>query len=71
MVFRRIKLRRLCWQGLIYRGVVISCSMFFFWLLDGDSGRAVKLSVGWGAVNISLYYAYHYVWHRLVKLGAE
>ena len=69
--WRKIKVQLLLAQGLIYRVFIIGCNFLFFLILTKDINAAFKVSLGWNAINILLYYLFHYVWAKRIKLGKE
>lgn len=69
--WRKIKVKVLAIQGLVYRVFIIGCAFLFFLLLTKDMEAAFKISIGWSAVNMILYYGFHYVWAKRFKVGKE
>lgn len=69
MHLRSIRLKILAWQGIIYRVFIICCNTAFFWILTGEFKIAISVSLAWNAINMGLYYLYHYSFARLFKLG--
>lgn len=66
---RKIRLKILGWQGIIYRLFIILCNTIFFWILTGEFRIAITISIGWNIINMCLYYLYHYFFARAFKLG--
>lgn len=77
MQWRKINLRMLIEQGLLYRTIVIVVNGLFNTfaiklIMAGYVGEGFAASLVWNlCVNMPLYYAYHYPWHSLVKLGKK
>lgn len=69
--WRKIKVKVLAWQGLVYRVFIIGCNFMFFLVLTKDVETAFKISIGWNIINMLLYYAFHYLWGKRFKLGKE
>jgi len=69
--WRKIRVSILVGQGILYRTFIILCNFLFFFLILNEAGKAAKFSLGWNAINICLYYMFHYVWARLFKLGKD
>ncbi len=74
MKLRKIKIKLLAWQGLVYRVLVIGVSALFLAL--GIEQIIVRFGVVgtaliWGVINMVLYYLYHYVFLRLFKFGEK
>ena len=71
---RNIKTGLLLESGAIYRIFVICVNAVFFWL---GAKRAMEhygpigASLIWNAINMGLYYLYHYWFARLFKIGKE
>jgi len=68
---RKIKLKVLLLQGLGYRIFVALCCGIFIYALTGDKKLATSASIGWSLINMVLYYLYHYVFLRFVKMGRD
>lgn len=71
MPWRKIKLRMLFEQGVSYRLFVICSYILVLLVVYKDISKAFKLSIAVNAINISLYFIFHYVWGRLFKLGKD
>ena len=70
-MWRKIRIRILIWQGIIYRLFIVCCSFVFFLIITREPLQAFKFSLGWALVNILLYFLFHYVWGRMFKLGKD
>lgn len=69
---RKIRKGRLLVSGLVYRSLVVCCDAIFLAVaidvaLDrlGNVGTAVTMNI----MTLIVYYAYHYAFARLFKLG--
>lgn len=77
MKFRKIRVDRLALSGAAYRMVVIAANVPFNYfcvrrIIDDRVAGALVASLVWHlGVNMPLYYVYHYLFARLVKLGRE
>jgi hypothetical protein len=71
MKWRRIRIKILLSQGILYRCFIIACNFLFFFIIMKDTGKALKFSISWNIINMILYYTFHYVWARIFKLGKE
>jgi len=69
--FRKIKLKLLFAEGIVYRGFIICVQTIFFWILTGSFRWAIGTSLAWNCVNMCCYYLYHYVFLRMFKMGKE
>jgi len=69
MKLRKIKIKVLTLQGIIYRIFIICCNTIFFRVITGEWKLAIKGSLLWNSINVTLYYLYHYFWAKLFKLG--
>ena len=69
MHLRSIRLKILVWQGAGYRIFIVISEIGFLWLVTGKLTFAVSVSIIWNAINMGLYYLYHYLFARLFKLG--
>jgi len=68
---RKIKLRVLVLQGIVYRVFIIACNIVFFLVITGKFNFAIKISLLWSIVNLTIYYIYHYVFLKLFKMGVD
>lgn len=71
MKLRKINIKRLAWSGIIYRLFIILCNSLFFLLgveyLLEQYGAIVSALI-WNAINMMLYYLYHYWFLRFFKM---
>lgn len=71
---RRIRNRRLLISGIVYRVLVIFINGIFFWLgvrACLDAVGPIGASLIWNAINMIIYFTYHYPFARLFKLGVD
>ncbi len=68
---RRIKTRRLLVSGLVYRGIILLVESLTLYALKGKWMWALETSLLLNVVSLCTYYIYHYIFARLVKLGAN
>ena len=71
MFWRRINIKRLVGGGVFYRLFIIVANTIFFRIITGDWKIAIKGSLLWNSVNVTLYYLYHYCFFSSFKLGEE
>jgi len=69
--FREIHTKRLVGGGVGYRLSVIAIQTLVFWAWTGRFKAALGASVGWNIINVLWYFAYHYLFARLVKIGRD
>jgi hypothetical protein len=70
METREIRLKTLLWQGMAYRLFsILVRDLGFFWIILGDLGRAIGVSLAASAVDMVFYYLFHYFWARVFRLG--
>lgn len=71
---RKIRNGLLVASGIVYRCLVVACTALFFSLgvkpLIEQCGP-VGAAVIWGVVNMCIYYAYHFLFAKLFKLGKD
>jgi len=68
---RKINLKLLLAQGVLYRLVVILVYMLFMWVYTGKFVKSIELSIIWGLINFGIYYIYHYLFLKRFKVGVE
>ena len=71
---RQINMWLLVRSGMVYRIIVISVNaLFFYWGVKValDKFGAIGASLIWNAINMCLYYLYHYTFAKLFRLGKE
>ena len=74
MKLRKIKIKLLAVQGIIYRIIVILINALFFAIGAKEAMErygALGASLIWNSINMTLYYLYHYVFLRLFKFGEK
>jgi len=69
MLWRKINLDLLLKSGLAYRLFILCAQTLFLWVTTGEFKLAFGASVVWNGINLLLYYAYHYMFHRMFKMG--
>ena len=75
MKLRKIKLKVLLLEGVLYRIHIIIIQSIFWYLLFGyttgvwEWSWAISSSVLWNICNTILYYNYHYWFARIFKMG--
>jgi len=74
MKLRKIKIKILGLQGIIYRIFIIICNALFFAIGAKQAMEkygALGASLIWNSINMSLYFLYHYFWAKVFKLGEK
>ena len=69
MKLRKIKLRWLGINSVLYRIHIILALSLFFYFKTGEWKWAVGTSMTWSIINFLLYLNWHYWFSRLVKMG--
>jgi hypothetical protein len=69
MLWRKINLELLLESGLVYRIFILCAQTLFLWAITRELKPAIGSSLAWNGVNLLLYYAYHYVFYRMFKMG--
>jgi hypothetical protein len=67
--WRKIRLGVLLSQGVVYRVFIVCSNTAFFWIITGEFKMAASYSLGWNLVNMGLYYLFHFVWAKRIKIG--
>ena len=74
MKLRKIKIKLLAVQGIIYRIIVILINALFFAIGAKEAMErygALGASLIWNSINMTLYYLYHYIFLKLFKFGEK
>ena len=69
--WRKIRVGLLLIQTISYRLFIMLCNAVFFYVILGDVAKAISFSVVWNLINMGLYFAFHFTWAKLFKLGKE
>ena len=72
MMWRKINVKRLMGGGLVYRFFIVICNaMFFATGLKPILNKVgpIGASLCWNAINMCLYYLYHYAFLSLFRMG--
>ena len=69
MLWRKINLELLLKSGLVYRFFIFCAQTFFLWVMLGKVKPALGSSAVWNGINLLLYYAYHYTFYKMFKMG--
>ena len=73
-MIRKIKIKLLAVQGIIYRIIVILINALFFAIGAKEAMKrygALGASLIWNSINMTLYYLYHYIFLKLFKFGEK
>ena len=69
MLWRKINLDLLLKSGLVYRLFILCAQTLFLWATTKEFKLAFGASAVWNGINLLLYYAYHYMFHRMFQMG--
>ena len=68
---RKIDIKLLIIEGIIYRVMLIIIQTLFFWIITKEFKLALGTSLIWNGLNLGLYYVYHYFFLSLFKMGVK